>query len=88
MWFSLAAYNVGWGHVRDPQRIANARGLRPDRWFDNVERAMLQKERPEIHEQTRFGYARGHEPVAYVRDIRRRYQAYLHANHGETARLP
>ena len=42
-WFTLAAYNAGTGHVRDARRIAGERGWSPDRWFDNVERAMLLK---------------------------------------------
>jgi membrane-bound lytic murein transglycosylase F len=80
-WFSLAAYNVGFGHVRDARRIASDRGWDSDRWFDHVERAMLLKERPEVHRKTRYGYARGREPVAYVRNIRDRYAAYVQADH-------
>jgi membrane-bound lytic murein transglycosylase F len=76
-WLSLAAYNVGYGHVRDAQRIARKRGLDPNRWFGHVEKAMLLKEKPEIYRNTRFGYARGREPVAYVRAIRDRYRAYV-----------
>jgi len=77
IWMSLAAYNVGYGHVRDAQRIARQRGLDPDFWFGNVEKAMLLKEDPEVYRNTRFGYARGHEPVDYVRAIRDRYRAYV-----------
>jgi len=76
-WFALAAYNVGFGHVSDARRIATQRGWDPDRWFDNVEHAMLLKEEAEVHRTTRFGYARGSEPVNYVRAIRDRYDAYL-----------
>jgi membrane-bound lytic murein transglycosylase F len=63
--------------VRDARRIAQQRGWDRNLWFDNVERAMLLKERPEVHRETRFGYARGSEPVAYVRAVRDRYRAYL-----------
>jgi membrane-bound lytic murein transglycosylase F len=42
---------------------------------------MLLKERPEVHRKTRYGYARGREPVAYVRNIRDRYAAYVQADH-------
>jgi len=76
-WLALAAYNAGPGHVRDARRIAAQRGWDPNRWFDNVERAMLLKEQPEVHQNTRFGYARGREPVEYVRAIKRRYHAYM-----------
>ena len=77
MWFTLAAYNVGAGHVRDARRIAAEEGLNPDRWFDNVERAMLQLSRPEYARRAQHGYCRGREPVKYVREIQSRYEAYL-----------
>jgi membrane-bound lytic murein transglycosylase F len=77
MWFTLAAYNAGAGHVRDARRLAAQRGLNPDRWFDNVERAMLLLSRPEYARNSRHGYCRGSEPVQYVRKIRSRYEAYL-----------
>ena len=76
-WFSLAAYNVGTGHVRDARKLAKQRGLDPDLWFGNVEQAMLLKEKREVHRTTRFGYCRGSEPVKYVRAIRDRYGAYI-----------
>ena len=78
-WMALAAYNVGAGHVRDAQRLAVEHGLDPDRWFGHVEKALLLKQKPEYHRKTRFGYARASEPVAYVRSIRDRYQAYIQA---------
>jgi membrane-bound lytic murein transglycosylase F len=77
MWFTLAAYNVGAGHVRDARRVATEIGLNPDRWFDNVERAMLLLSRPEYARRAQHGYCRGREPVEYVREIQSRYEAYL-----------
>ncbi len=75
-WFALAAYNAGHGHVRDARRLARELGLDPDRWFGNVEQAMLRLSEPEFARRARHGYVRGHEPVKYVREIRRRYRAY------------
>lgn len=77
MWFTLAAYNAGAGHVRDARRLAAALGLDPDRWFDNVEEAMLRLAERRHFRHARFGYVRGGEPVEYVRRIRERYQAYV-----------
>jgi membrane-bound lytic murein transglycosylase F len=76
-WFALAAYNAGHAHVFDARRIAAERGLDPDVWFDNVERAMLLLARAEYARQATHGYCRGSEPVQYVREIRSRYEAYL-----------
>ncbi len=75
-WFALAGYNAGHGHVRDARRLARELGLDPDRWFDNVELAMLKLSEPEYAQRARHGYVRGSEPVQYVREIRERYQAY------------
>lgn len=77
MWFTLASFNAGLGHVRDARRLAGRKGLDPDRWFDNVERAMLMLSKPKHYRHARFGYVRGREPVGYVRSIRERYQAYI-----------
>lgn len=77
MWFTLAAYNAGAGHVRDARRLAAELGLDPDRWFDNVEQAMLRLTERRHFRHARFGYVRAWEPVEYVRRIRERYQAYV-----------
>jgi membrane-bound lytic murein transglycosylase F len=75
-WFALAAYNAGPGHVNDARRIAVEEGLDPERWFGQVETAMLLKRKPEYARHSRFGYCRCGEPVNYVREIRDRYEAY------------
>ena len=75
-WFTLAAYNAGYGHVLDARRLARKLGLNPDRWFNHVEKAMLLLARRQYARQARHGYCRGSEPVKYVREIRSRYEAY------------
>lgn len=77
IFFSLASYNAGYGHVKDAQRLARQLGLRSDRWFNNVEKAMLLLQRREYYNKARFGYVRGREPVNYVRDIHQRYLSYI-----------
>lgn len=77
MWFSLAGYNAGHGHVRDARRLARRLGRDPDRWFGHVEQAMLALSEPRWANQARHGYVRGQEPVDYVRSIRDRYRAYV-----------
>lgn len=83
MWFTLASYNAGVGHVRDARRLAAELGLNPDSWFDNTEKAMLLLSRKEYHSKARHGYVRGGEPVNYVRGIRERFNAYVKLT-GET----
>lgn len=77
IWFTLAAYNAGHGHVEDARRLARQQGLDGDRWFDNAEQAMLLLSKKQYANQARHGYVRGIEPVSYVRDIRERYRAYV-----------
>lgn len=79
LYFTLAAYNAGHGHVEDARRLAEQLGKDPDRWFDNVEDAMLLLAKPEYARQARYGYVRGSEPVKYVRQIKNRYLAYIAA---------
>lgn len=71
-WFALASYNVGWGHVEDARRLTEGAGKDPDRWMDVKEFLPLLTQK-EWYSKTRFGYARGHEPVLYVQNIRRYY---------------
>ncbi|MCW8127368.1 transporter substrate-binding domain-containing protein [Microbulbifer halophilus] len=77
IYFTLAAYNAGHGHVRDARNLAARLGRNPDLWFGNVEIAMLMLSQPEHYRKARFGYVRGREPVNYVREIRERYLGYL-----------
>lgn len=78
-WFTLAAYNTGYGHVLDARRLTTELKLDPDRWFDNVEQAMSLLSKPKYYKRTRYGYVRGGQPVIYVREIKQRYAAYVRA---------
>ncbi|MDQ7730800.1 membrane-bound lytic murein transglycosylase MltF [Halomonas sp. SpR8] len=73
LFMAMAAYNVGLGHLYDAREIAKRRGGNPDRWAD-VRAALPLLQQREWHSQTRYGYARGGEPVIYVRNIRRYYE--------------
>lgn len=68
-WIALAAYNVGSGHVEDARKLAVEQGLDPDRWRDLRQVLPLLSQR-RYYKKTRFGYARGREPVIYVQRIR------------------
>lgn len=72
MWFALASYNVGFGHVNDARIITQRQGGDPDRWVDVKSRLPLLKQK-KYYKKTKYGYARGDEPVHYVENIRRYY---------------
>ena len=71
-WLALAAYNVGLGHVEDARIITQQRGGDPDRWID-VKESLPLLARKKWYKQTKYGYARGWEPVKYVENIRQYY---------------
>lgn len=72
MWFTLAAYNVGIGHMRDVQWITKQRGGDPKKWTDVKANLPLLRQH-KWYSKTRYGYARGNEPVTYVSNIRSYY---------------
>ena len=76
-WFALASYNVGFGHLEDARKLTEQAGKNPDRWLDVKEFLPLLTQK-EWYSQTRYGYARGHEPVIYVQNIRRYYDVLVH----------
>jgi membrane-bound lytic murein transglycosylase F len=71
-WMALAAYNVGFYHLMDARILTERKGGNPDRWLDVRDHLPLLSQR-QYYTQTRFGYARGREPVIYVDNIRRYY---------------
>jgi len=72
LWFALASYNVGLGHLNDARKITKQQGGDPDRWVEVKERLPLLKQK-KFYKKTKYGYARGDEPVNYVENIRRYY---------------
>nr|VFJ90980.1 MAG: membrane-bound lytic murein transglycosylase F [Candidatus Kentron sp. LFY]VFK23978.1 MAG: membrane-bound lytic murein transglycosylase F [Candidatus Kentron sp. LFY] len=71
-WFALASYNVGFGHLEDARILTQHAGSDSDRW-ENVREFLPLISKKKWYSKTRHGYARGHEPVQFVRKIRRYY---------------
>lgn len=68
-YLSLAAYNIGLAHLRDAQRLAKRRGKNPHDW-SALRSVLPDLSRKQVYSTLRYGYARGFEPVRYVRRIR------------------
>ena len=80
-WFTVAAYNVGFGHIEDARILAQTEGKNPDSWTD------VRDELPRLAEarwftKVKHGYARGWEPVQFV-DRVQRYLTLLEWQPGE-----
>jgi len=71
-WMALASYNVGLGHLLDARILTRAGGADPNLWLD-VMTFLPKLAQREWYQQTRYGYARGWEPVTYVQNIRSYY---------------
>ncbi|PKI17172.1 membrane-bound lytic murein transglycosylase MltF [Colwellia sp. 12G3] len=72
IWFALASYNIGFGHLNDARIITQRQGGDPDRWVEVKTRLPLLQQK-KYYKNTKHGYARGEEPVHYVDNIRRYY---------------
>jgi membrane-bound lytic murein transglycosylase F len=72
IWFALASYNIGFGHLNDARIITQQQGGDPDRWLE-VKRRLPLLHQKQYYKNTKHGYARGEEPVNYVDNIRRYY---------------
>jgi len=75
-WMALAAYNIGLGHLQDARKLTAARDGNPDSWSDVRETLPLLSKR-KWYSKTKHGYARGREPVQYVRNIRNYYEMLI-----------
>lgn len=71
-WFALAAYNVGFNHIKDVRQIVEWQGGDPDTWID-VSKALPLLAKRKWYSRVAYGYARGWEPVLYVNNIRSYY---------------
>jgi len=68
LFISLAAYNVGRGHILDAQDIARKKGLDPYKWSSlAMTLPLLSQEK--YYSKSRYGYCRGTEPVNYIKQI-------------------
>ncbi len=76
--FVLAAYNSGLGHVFDAIALAKKHGKDPQKWYGEVEEAMLMKSNPAYYNDDvcRFGYFRGRQTTNYVREVMTLYHYY------------
>lgn len=76
MWFALASYNIGIGHLEDARKLAQSMGLDPSAWRD-VKQALPLLQQRKYYKKTRYGYASGKQAVHYVDSIRRYYDTLV-----------
>jgi membrane-bound lytic murein transglycosylase F len=69
MWFALAAYNVGMGHLNAARRIAKSLKIDADTWY-GMKKALPLLSRPQYYNRLKSGKGRGGEAVIMVENIR------------------
>ncbi|MFQ5938170.1 MAG: membrane-bound lytic murein transglycosylase MltF, partial [Acidiferrobacterales bacterium] len=84
-WLALAAYNVGFYHLEDARVIAQRRGRDPDQWSD-VKRFLPLLSKPAWYKKTKYGFARGIEPVRFVTRVRTYYDVLVRLDEQQQAR--
>ena len=86
-WFTLASYNAGPGRVNRARLLAAKMGLDANRWFGNVEKAMLVLAQPVEKDGEMVRNCRCGQTVAYVKEIRNLYHNYVRLTQaGQVAR--
>ena len=78
IYFILAAYNAGPGHVLDAMKLAEKNGMNPRKWEGNVAIWLLKKSEPLYYNDTvvKNGYFRGTESVNFVSQVLERFEHY------------
>lgn len=76
--FSLASYNVGYGHIKDARALALKYGKNPDVWDNNVDTMLILKGKKEYYSDpvVSHGYCNGKETYTYVKNILEQYNHY------------
>ena len=72
IWFAVAAYNIGMGHVLDAVTLAQNDGIKVSKWT-HLEPYILKLSQSKYYKKTKYGYARGWETAKYIQNIKRYY---------------
>jgi membrane-bound lytic murein transglycosylase F len=65
---ALAAYNMGYGHLRDAQKLVVKRGKNPYSWR-HLREVLPLLEDPSYEDELEYGSARGNETIAFVERV-------------------
>ena len=82
MYFTLAGFHAGLGHIYDAIILADSLGYDPTLWHDNVEECLKMKAEPEYYNlpYIRLGRFNGKITSAYIREVLDYYEAFKKAN--------
>jgi len=83
IYFILASYNAGLGHVRDAIRLTKKYNHNPHIWKDNVAYFLFKESKPKYYldKVVKNGYLRGRETKNFVSQTIERYKHYKNLIH-------
>ena len=76
VWFALAAYNMGIGHLWDARSLAVKLNKNPDSWQD-VRQVLPLLSEEEYYTNLKYGFARGYQAVHFVDSIQQYYMSLV-----------
>lgn len=76
IWFALAAYNVGLGHLLDARALAKKLNKNPDSWLD-IRGVLPLLSEEEYYSELKYGFARGYQAVHFVDNIQQYYMTLV-----------
>lgn len=85
LWMAIAAYNVGLSHLEDARILTQKQGHDPNKWND-VKNHLPWLADEAWYPKTKYGYARGMEPVLFVNRVRTYYDVLVKIDEEEKAR--
>ncbi len=85
LWFTLASYNIGYGHLEDARVLTQRQNGNPDRWEEVKQRLPLLSQK-KYYSTLKHGRARGREPVTYVENIRYYYRLLVYWDNAKNGR--
>ena len=65
---SLAAYNIGEGHIHDARQLAKKKGLDPNKW-ESLSKTLPLLQLKKYYKHAKYGFCRGTEPIRYIKQI-------------------
>jgi len=84
-WMALAAYNIGINHLEDARIITQKKGRDPNKWND-VKNYLPLLANEAWYSKTKYGSARGLEPVIFVNAVRTYYDVLVKSDDEEKAK--
>ena len=84
VYFTIAGFHAGLGHIFDAIVMADSLGYNPVLWHDNVEECLKLKSDPEYYnlEYVRLGRFNGKITAAYIREVLDYFEAFCKATGG------